>query len=117
MLVATALTACGEVAQLPISAGVGAHPQLPLPTSTLIPTVNIAQAVYQWKAGGSAGDDRKRLCQRTRYYALGSHTVSPGLVFSKSVAWPAPFDNGVFIGQHGSCERGPAGSGDRKDGP
>lgn len=72
---------------------------------------------YQWKAGGSAGDDRKRLCQRTRYYALGSHTASPGLVFSKSVAWPAPFDNGVFIGQHGSCERGPAGSGDRKDGP
>jgi len=43
--IAIALTACGEVAQLPISSGVGIHPQLPAPNPTLIPTVNIAQAV------------------------------------------------------------------------
>jgi len=43
-LVAIALTACGEVAQLPIAAGVGPHPQLPPPNPTLIPRVNIAPA-------------------------------------------------------------------------
>jgi glucose/arabinose dehydrogenase len=43
--IAIALMACGEVSQLPISAGVGTHPQLPSPNPTLIPTVNIAQAV------------------------------------------------------------------------
>ncbi len=42
---AITLTACGEEARLPISAGVGPHPQLPPPNPTLIPTVNIAQAV------------------------------------------------------------------------
>jgi glucose/arabinose dehydrogenase len=40
-------------------------------------------------------------------YALGTHTASLGLVFSKNGAWPAPFDNGVFIGQHGSWNRKP----------
>ena len=40
-------------------------------------------------------------------YALGSHTASLGLVYSKSAAWPAPFNNGVFIGQHGSWNREP----------
>ena len=40
-------------------------------------------------------------------YALGTHTASLGLVFSKNTAWPAPFDNGVFIGQHGSWNREP----------
>ncbi|SJM94963.1 L-sorbosone dehydrogenase (fragment) [Crenothrix polyspora] len=28
-------------------------------------------------------------------------------MFSKSSAWPTPFDNGVFIGQHGSWNRNP----------
>jgi glucose/arabinose dehydrogenase len=40
-------------------------------------------------------------------YALGSHTASLGLAFSQSKAWPAPFDNGFFIGQHGSWNRKP----------
>ncbi|MDI1293696.1 MAG: sorbosone dehydrogenase family protein [Methylobacter sp.] len=40
-------------------------------------------------------------------YALGSHAASLGLVFSKRSSWPAPFDNGVFIGQHGSWNRKP----------
>jgi len=51
MVLAVALTACGEEAQLPISAGVGAHPQLPPPKSTLITTVNIARAVG-WPENG-----------------------------------------------------------------
>ena len=38
------LTACGQVASLPVSAGVGANPTLPAPNKTLIPTVNIAPA-------------------------------------------------------------------------
>jgi len=40
-------------------------------------------------------------------YALGPHTAPLGLAFSRSRAWPAPFDNGVFIGQHGSWNRKP----------
>jgi glucose/arabinose dehydrogenase len=40
-------------------------------------------------------------------YALGAHTASLGLAFSNPAAWPAPFDNGVFIGQHGSWNRKP----------
>ena len=38
------LAACGEVASLPLSAGMGASPVLPAPNKTLIPTVNIAPA-------------------------------------------------------------------------
>ena len=43
-LVVVALSACGEVARLPISAGTGSAPTLPPPNQTLIPTVNIAPA-------------------------------------------------------------------------
>ena len=45
-----ALAACGETATLPISAGTGPQPTLPLPQQTLIPTVNIAPA-KGWPAG------------------------------------------------------------------
>ena len=50
-LVATALTACGDSAQLPLAAGIGPHPQLPEPKSTLFPTVNIAPAIG-WPSNG-----------------------------------------------------------------
>jgi glucose/arabinose dehydrogenase len=40
-----ALAACGETAKLPLSAGIGPHPQLPPPNVTLFPTVNVAEAV------------------------------------------------------------------------
>jgi glucose/arabinose dehydrogenase len=52
---------------------------------------------------------RPDLVAKARFpdYALGPHTASLGLVFSKSTKWPAPFDNGVFIGQHGSWNRKP----------
>jgi len=45
-----ALTACGEMATLPVSAGTGPHPTLPPPHQTAVPTVNIAPAVG-WPAG------------------------------------------------------------------
>ncbi|MBT9567388.1 MAG: sorbosone dehydrogenase family protein [Thiobacillus sp.] len=44
------LTACGETATLPVSAGTGAQPTLPPPNETLIPTVNIAPA-RGWATG------------------------------------------------------------------
>ena len=45
-----ALSACGEMAKLPITAGMGPEPTLPPPRTTLIPTVNIAPA-KGWPAG------------------------------------------------------------------
>ena len=40
-------------------------------------------------------------------YALGPHTASLGLASSEGSALPAPFTNGMFIGQHGSWNRNP----------
>jgi glucose/arabinose dehydrogenase len=45
------LAACSETAKLPFSAGVGPRPTLPEPTTTLVPTVNVAPA-KGWPAGG-----------------------------------------------------------------
>ncbi|MEO8836784.1 MAG: sorbosone dehydrogenase family protein [Caldimonas sp.] len=40
-------------------------------------------------------------------YALGPHTASLGLVSSAGTTLPAPFTNGMFVGQHGSWNRKP----------
>jgi glucose/arabinose dehydrogenase len=40
-------------------------------------------------------------------YALGNHTASLGLVFSRSDLFPAQYRGGAFIGQHGSWNRKP----------
>jgi glucose/arabinose dehydrogenase len=40
-------------------------------------------------------------------YALGPHTASLGLAFSRDGLLPANFSHGVFIGQHGSWNRRP----------
>jgi glucose/arabinose dehydrogenase len=40
-------------------------------------------------------------------YALGPHTASLGLATSAGSTLPAPFANGMFIGQHGSWNRRP----------
>jgi glucose/arabinose dehydrogenase len=40
-------------------------------------------------------------------YALGAHTASLGLTFSRAGTLPAPFTNGAFVGQHGSWNRRP----------
>src|SRR5205823_5508597 len=36
---------------------------------------------------------------------LGSHTASLGLAFYDKTAFPAKYQNGAFIGQHGSWNR------------
>ena len=40
-------------------------------------------------------------------YALGPHTAPLGLASSAGTSLPAPFANGMFIGQHGSWNRRP----------
>ena len=40
-------------------------------------------------------------------YALGAHVAALGLVAATRTALPAPFANGVFIGEHGSWNRKP----------
>jgi len=46
------LAGCGDVAELPVSAGSGPHPELPPPRSTLLPTMHIAPA-KGWPEGGA----------------------------------------------------------------
>ena len=43
-LTVAAVTACGNTAELPVSAGIGPDPELPPPEESLLPTVNIAPA-------------------------------------------------------------------------
>ena len=40
-------------------------------------------------------------------YALGPHTASLGLASSRGTSLPAPYDHGMFVGQHGSWNRKP----------
>ena len=40
-------------------------------------------------------------------YALGPHTASLGLASAHGTTLPAPFANGMFVGQHGSWNRRP----------
>jgi glucose/arabinose dehydrogenase len=40
-------------------------------------------------------------------YALGPHTASLGLASSQGTSLPAPYRNGMFVGQHGSWNRKP----------
>jgi glucose/arabinose dehydrogenase len=40
-------------------------------------------------------------------YALGPHTASLGLAYAGESSLPAPFRNGMFVGQHGSWNRKP----------
>ncbi len=49
-LLAVALGGCGDTAKLQVADGMGPDPQLPPPTRTLIPTINIATATG-WPAG------------------------------------------------------------------
>lgn len=46
------LAACGDKADLPVTAGQGANPELPAPKSTLLPTVKVAD-VTGWPAGAA----------------------------------------------------------------
>ena len=58
LVAVAALAACGDIATLPVSAGMGAAPQLPPPHKALLPTLHIAPA-KGWSEGtkplGAAG--------------------------------------------------------------
>src|SRR5438045_9750945 len=43
-IIAATLAGCGDMAKLPLSAGVGPNPQIPEPEKSVIPTVDIATA-------------------------------------------------------------------------
>jgi glucose/arabinose dehydrogenase len=45
LMATVALSACGEQARLPVAAGFGPDPELPPPNETLLPTVNVAEAI------------------------------------------------------------------------
>ncbi len=49
---ALAAAGCGEMATVSVAQGTGAHPVLPMPVKTLLPTVNIAPA-KGWPAGAT----------------------------------------------------------------
>jgi glucose/arabinose dehydrogenase len=40
-------------------------------------------------------------------YALGAHVAALGLAAARDTALPAPFDHGMFVGEHGSWNRDP----------
>lgn len=89
-LVIFVLTGCGDVAQLPIAAGTGAHPQLPPPNPPLISTVNIAAAVG-WPANEkplAAPGMTKRLCQKTGPPSLALCVAERRCVGCRN-QWPA----------------------------
>ena len=52
LTIALVLSACADTAQLSVAQGTGPNPSLPEPTSSLIPTVNIAPA-RGWPAGAA----------------------------------------------------------------
>src|SRR5688572_9120129 len=57
VLPAVILGACGRSAQLPVEKGMGPSPELPAPSTSLIPTIKVAKAV-RWSGGltPKAGD-------------------------------------------------------------
>ena len=52
LLLPLIVTACGDTATLPVSAGQGPSPALPAPVKTMLPTVNIAKTVG-WPQGAT----------------------------------------------------------------
>jgi glucose/arabinose dehydrogenase len=40
-------------------------------------------------------------------YALGAHVAALGLTAARDTALPAPFNHGMFVGEHGSWNRNP----------
>ncbi|WP_148863846.1 PQQ-dependent sugar dehydrogenase [Marinobacter fonticola] len=65
------LTACGDKAQLSVEQGTGKDPQLPSPTKSFIPTVNIAEATG-WPSG-----DKPDAVQGTKVVAFADNLKHP----------------------------------------
>jgi glucose/arabinose dehydrogenase len=66
-----ALSACGEQAKLPVSAGFGPNPELPPPNQTFLPTVNVAEAI------GWSGDETPTPAEGLRVTAFADRLVHP----------------------------------------
>ena len=92
LAVAVALAGCGESAKLEVADGVGPNPRLPPPAKTLIPTVNIAEAVG-WPAGAApkaaAGLEVKRFAEGLDH-PRWMHVLPNGDVLVAETNKPAP---------------------------
>lgn len=53
LLILLALVGCGEIARLPLSVGIGAHPTLPPPNQSLIPTLTFNMATAKPRPNGA----------------------------------------------------------------
>jgi glucose/arabinose dehydrogenase len=69
---------------------------------------------WPWSYYGQHVDDRVKPARPDMVakaippdYALGAHVAALGLVAAQQTALPAPFANGMFIGEHGSWNRKP----------
>lgn len=108
------LAACGEQAQLPVSAGIGPNPELPPPNKTLLPTVNVAPAIG-WPEGGaptaatglSVAAFAEDLDHPRWLYVLPNGDV----LVAETNAPPRPDDNSGIVGWVTSFMMGRAGAG------
>lgn len=86
-LFVASLTACGETALLDVHDGSGPTPQLPAPTKTILPTVNIAPAV------GWPNDVKPQAAPGTQVKAFASGLEHPaGFIYCPTAMywWPKP---------------------------
>jgi glucose/arabinose dehydrogenase len=101
LLAALVLAACGEMATLPLASGTGAHPVLPSPRPTLIPTVNIAPA-EGWPAQATpvaAPGTRVVAFARGLDHPRWLHVLPNGdVLVAETNAPPRPGDSGGFKG-------------------
>ena len=76
MTAAALLSACGESSKLPFQAGVGPKPQLPEPTSSVIPTLKVSKAV------GWSGSDMPKAPDGFKVQALANDLQHPRWLYS-----------------------------------
>jgi glucose/arabinose dehydrogenase len=92
LAVALALAGCGESAKLEVADGIGPNPRLPPPAKTLIPTINVAEAVG-WPAGAApkaaAGLEVNRFAEGL-YHPRWMHVLPNGDVLVAETNKPAP---------------------------
>jgi len=75
MTAAALLTACGESSKLPPQASVGQSPQLPEPTTTLIPTLKVSKAI------GWSGSDKPKAPAGFTVMALAENLDHPRWIY------------------------------------
>lgn len=76
MTAAALLGGCGESSRLPFQAGVGPKPQLPEPTTSLIPTLKVSKAV------GWTGNDMPKAPDGFKVNALADNLDHPRWLYS-----------------------------------